>query len=617
MALGSDPKELEGSKLGRDILRRVWVFAGAYQKMILGFLVTIVLAAIVSLAPPLLFRQIIDQAIPNDDRSLLHVLAGLVILAALVDAVLSFAERYWSARIGEGLIYDMRVALFDHVQRMPVGFFTRSHTGALVSRLNNDVLGAQRALTQTLGSVVSNVIVLATTLTAMFWLEWRLTILALVLLPLFIVPAKRVGAKLQDITREGMNLNASMNNTMTERFGVAGAMLVKLFGSYDQERQSFADRSGRVRDIGVKSAMYSRTFFIALGLVAAVGTAAVYWVGGQLVISGAMTLGTMVAMAALVTRIYTPLTSLTTARVDVMTALVSFDRVFEVLDTPNPIVDRPGAVDLVDPTGKVELDHVFFRYPSGDESSVASLEGETPVAASGDGPEVLHDIDLTIEPGQVVALVGPSGAGKTTLVSLLPRLQDVTEGAVRLDGQDVRDLTQSSVRDAIGVVSQDPHLFHESVRGNLRYARPDATDDELVAACRAAQIHDVIAALPEGYDTIVGERGYRLSGGEKQRLAIARMLLKDPTVVILDEATSHLDAENEVAVQEALTTALAGRTALVIAHRLSTIIDADLIVVLDHGRVVQQGTHAELLASGGLYAELFRTLVRGDVAGVG
>jgi len=616
MALGSDPKELEGTKLGRDILRRVWVFAGPYQKMIVGFLVTIVLSAVINLAPPLLFRQIIDEALPTDDRSLLHLLAALVILAAVGEAALSFGERYWSARIGEGLIYDMRVALFDHVQRMPVGFFTRSHTGALVSRLNNDVLGAQRALTQTLGSVVSNVIVLTTTLTAMLLLEWRLTLLALVLLPVFIVPAKRVGARLQDITREGMNLNASMNNTMTERFGVAGAMLVKLFGSYDDERVSFSDRSGRVRDIGVKSAMYSRTFFIALGLVAAVGTAAVYWVGGQLVISDAMTLGTLVAMAAFVTRIYTPLTSLTNARVDVMTALVSFDRVFEVLDTPNPIVDRPGAVDLVAPRGRVELDHVWFRYPSGDESAVASLEGETPVAASGDGPEVLRDIDLTIEPGQVVALVGPSGAGKTTLVSLLPRLQDVTRGAVRLDGQDVRNLTQSSVRAAIGVVSQDPHLFHESVRGNLAYARPDATDDEVVAACRAAQIHDVIAALPEGYDTIVGERGYRLSGGEKQRLAIARMLLKDPTVVILDEATSHLDAENEVAVQAALTTALQGRTALVIAHRLSTIVGADLIVVLDQGEVVQRGTHAGLLREGGLYAELYRTLVRGDVAGV-
>ena len=455
---------------------------------------------------------------------------------------------------------------------------------------------------------------LLTTLVAMFVLEWRLTLLALVLLPVFIVPAKRVGRKLQDITREGMDLNASMNSTMTERFGVAGAVLVKLFGRYDAERDHFGDRAGRVRDIGVRSALYSRTFFIALGLVAAVGTAAVYWVGGQLVISGAITIGTLVALAAYVTRIYQPLTALTNARVDVMTALVSFDRVFEVLDTPNPIVDRPGAVDLVDPQGRVELDHVWFRYRS-DDASIASLEGEVLTAPKVDSAMVLHDVSLTIEPGQLLALVGPSGAGKSTLASLLPRLHDVTDGAVRVDGHDVRDLTQDSLRASIGVVSQDAHLFHETVIGNLRYARPDATLDEVEAACRAAQVHDVIAALPDGYDTLVGERGYRLSGGEKQRLAIARMLLKDPAVVVLDEATSHLDAENESLVQAALATALEGRTSLVIAHRLSTIVAADQILVLDDGEVVQRGRHAELLAAGGLYADLYRTLVRGDAEG--
>ena len=645
MALGSDPSSIKGARLGRDVLKRVWGVARPYRTMLVGFVITIVGAALVNLAPPLLLRSIIDDAIPEGDRSSLHLLAGLVVAAAVAEAVLSFFERWWSSRIGEGVIYDLRGALFDHVQRLPVGFFARSQTGALVSRLNNDVLGAQRALTGTLGSIISNVIVLLTTLVAMFVLEWRLTLLALVLLPVFIVPAKRVGRKLQDITREGMDLNASMNSTMTERFGVAGAVLVKLFGRYDAERDHFGDRAGRVRDIGVRSALYSRTFFIALGLVAAVGTAAVYWVGGQLVISGAITIGTLVALAAYVTRIYQPLTALTNARVDVMTALVSFDRVFEVLDTPNPIVDRPGAVDLVDPQGRVELDHVWFRYRSDDASiaslegeedgtltthealeqgaqvtkealaSIASLEGEVLTAPKVDSAMVLHDVSLTIEPGQLVALVGPSGAGKSTLASLLPRLHDVTDGAVRVDGHDVRDLTQDSLRASIGVVSQDAHLFHETVIGNLRYARPDATLDEVEAACRAAQVHDVIAALPDGYDTLVGERGYRLSGGEKQRLAIARMLLKDPAVVVLDEATSHLDAENESLVQAALATALEGRTSLVIAHRLSTIVAADQILVLDDGEVVQRGRHAELLAAGGLYADLYRTLVRGDAEG--
>ena len=612
--LGSDPSAVQGAPLGRDVLKRVLRFSKPYRAMLIGFLATIVLAAVIQLAPPLLFRQIIDQALPDGNTRLLHLLAGLVIAAAVGEAVLSFFERWWSARIGEGLIYDMRVMLFDHVQKMPMGFFTRSQTGALVSRLNNDVIGAQRAVTGTLGAVVSNVIVLVTTLVAMLILEWRLTLMALVLLPIFVIPAKRVGRKLADITREGMNLNASMNSTMTERFGVAGALLVKLFGSYRTETESFSDRAARVRDIGVRSAVYSRTFFIALGLVAAIGTAVVYWVGGQLVIADVITLGTLVALAAYVVRIYQPLTSLTNARVDVMTALVSFDRVFELLDAPNPITDRPGAVELVEPRGAVEFDHVWFRYPV-DVGSIASLEGDVlrPAPVSDrPGAWVLSDISIRVEPGTTVALVGPSGAGKTTLASLVPRLWDVTDGTVRVDGNDVRDLTQESLRRAIGVVSQDPHLFHDSVAANLVYARPDATTDEMVAACRAARIHDVIAALPDGYDTVVGERGYRLSGGEKQRLAIARMLLAAPAVVILDEATSHLDSENEQAVQEALGTALAGRTALVIAHRLSTVVNADEILVLDAGRLVERGRHAELLAAGGMYADLYRTLAYGD-----
>ena len=612
MALGSDPSAIVGARVQKGLIRRVWRFARAYRPMLAGFLATIVLAAIIDIVPPFLIRRIIDDAIPQEDRTAVAVLAGLMIVAALAEAALSLGERLWSSKIGEGLIYDLRVALFDHVQRMPLGFFTRTQTGALVSRMNNDVIGAQRAITGTLGAVVSNVVVVATTVVAMFYLEWRLTLISLIVLPLFVVPAKRVGRRLQDLTREQMDLNASMNTTMTERFGVAGAMLVKLFGRQDQEVDEFGERAGRVRDIGVKTAVYSRTFFIALGLVGAVGTALIYWFGSLLVISDALELGTLIALGLLVTRIYTPLTSLTNARVDLMTAFVSFDRVFEVLDTPNPIQDRAGAVDLVDPSGRIELDDVWFTYPTGTEASVASLETPGALPDDADGRPVLKGVSASMDAGTMTALVGPSGAGKSTVASLVPRLYDVTTGALRVDGNDVRDLTQRSLRSAIGVVTQDPHLFHETVRSNLLYARPQATDAELAAACRAARIWDVITALPNGLDTLVGERGYRLSGGEKQRLAIARMLLKDPCIVILDEATSHLDSENEAAVQAALDTALEGRTSVVIAHRLSTIIAADQILVLDEGRIVEQGTHVSLLAEGGLYADLYRTLVRSD-----
>ena len=611
--LGSDSDAVKGTKFERALMRRVWRLAQRYRGMLVGFLVTISLEAVVGIGPPLLIKRILDEIAGRRDGGFVTILGLVMIGLAFADALLSLAQRWWSARIGEGLIFDLRVSLFDHTQRMPIAFFTRTQTGALISRMNNDVIGAQRALTGTLGAVVSNVVTLVATVAAMAYLEWRLTLLTIVLLPVFILPAKRVGRQLQAITREGMNLNAEMNTTMTERFNVAGALLVKLFGRHDEEARDFSHRAGRVRDIGVRSAMYGRVFFIALTLVGAVGIAAVYLIGGRLVISGAITVGTMVAMATFVARVYGPLTALTNARVDIMTAFVSFERVFEVLDTPSAIVERPGAIDLVAPRGRIEFDDVWFRYPAPSEVSIASLEG----GPNGDralsdaaGAMVLRGVSASIEPGQLIALVGPSGGGKTTVSNLIPRLYDVTSGVVRIDGHDVRALTEKSLRAAIGVVSQDAHLFHDTVLSNLCYARPDADRSEIYDACKAARIHDVIAALPEGYDTLVGERGYRLSGGEKQRLAIARMLLKDPTIVILDEATSNLDSENEAAIQEALADALAGRTAVVIAHRLSTITNADLILVVDEGQIVERGQHDDLVAANGLYAELYRTLVR-------
>src|SRR5262245_4992821 len=602
-----DPDSVRGKNLERETIKRVIRLCRPYRRQLIGFLITVILAAVAGAIPPLILRSLLDTAVPEENRTLVFGLAAAAVGLAITASALSLVQRWYSAKIGEGLIYDLRVALFDHVQRLPLSFFTRTQTGALMSRMNNDVIGAQQAVTNTLGTVVSNIITLVVTLSFMLALDWRLTILTLLVLPFFIIPARRTGKKLVVITREGMQLNASMNNTVVERFNVAGALVVKLFGDHDRERDNFSTRAGRVRDIGISSAMYSRVLFVALGFVTAVGTAIVYLVGGNLVISDVISIGTIAAFVVYVGQIYQPLTQLTNARVDVMTAIVSFERVFEVLDFPALVTEKPDAVELEAPEGRIAFDHVWFRHPPAALASIASLEEG--VVAPDDDPSawILRDVSFTVEPGELVALVGPSGAGKTTTAMLVPRIHDVVEGRVVVDDHDVRDLTLASLRRTVGMVMQDPHLFHESIRSNLRYARPDATDDELVEACRGARIHDLIASLPEGYDTIVGERGYRLSGGEKQRLAIARMLLKDPAIVILDEATSHLDSESEVAIQRALADALEHRTALVIAHRLSTIVNADRILVLDDGEIVEEGTHEELLDRGGLYADLYRT----------
>jgi ATP-binding cassette subfamily B protein len=599
-------ESVTSQRLSAGILRRIARFAAPYRRMLTVFLVLIVADALLTAANPLIYRAIIDNGILPRRAGLVVDLALVLAGIAVLDALLSLWQRWISARVGEGLIFDMRTQVFAHFQRMPIAFFSRTQTGALVSRLNNDVLDAQQAFTDTFSSVVGNAISVVVTLAAMFLLSWQITLVALALLPLILLPARWVGRRIQAITRESYNLNAKMTSMMTERFNVAGALLVKLFGEPWREIRSFEEKAGRVRDINVTQAMYTRVFMVAILFTAALATALVYGWGGVLAASGALQVGTVVALTAYLNRLYAPLTALSNVQVDIMTALVSFDRVFEVLDLEPMVAERPDAVVIPRGPATVEFDHVDFSFPRADEVSLASLES---VAVLDQAPsqQVLFDITFTAQPGQLVALVGPTGAGKTTISNLIPRLYDVRSGAVRINGVDVRDATLESIRHVVGVVTQDAHLFHDTIRANLLYAKPDAAESELLDALRAAQILPLVESLPAGLDTMVGDRGYRLSGGEKQRIAIARLLLKAPDVVVLDEATAHLDSESEVAVQLALATALAGRTSVVIAHRLSTVQNADLILAISGGRVVERGTHAELLASGGLYAELYRT----------
>jgi ATP-binding cassette subfamily B protein len=603
----SRDESVKDASLAPGTVPRILAYARPYRALVAGFLVTLVIDAVLVVAQPLLIQRLIDDGVSVGDSAVVTQSALLIAALAFFAAGLTLVSRWFSARIGEGLIYDLRTQVFDHVQRMPIAFFTRAQTGALVSRLNTDVIGAQQAFTSTMSGVVGNVIGLVAVLVAMLALSWQITLMSLVLLPIFLLPARWMGRTLQGLTREQMTLNAEMSTQMTERFNVAGALLVKLFGRPEEESGSFSGRASRVRDIGVRIAMANRVFFTALTLVAALATAIVYGVGGNLVISGVLTLGTLLALAALLARLYGPLTALSNVRVDVMTALVSFERVFEVLDLEPMVAEKPDARALAAGPATVEFRDVRFRYPSAEEVSLASLESIARPESSPVRDEVLRGVSFVARPGEMVALVGPSGAGKTTMTALVSRLYDPSEGAVLVDGVDVRDVTLASLHGLVGVVTQDAHMFHDTIRANLAYARPGATDEQIRDALRDAQVLDLVEALPDGLDTVVGDRGYRLSGGEKQRMAIARLLLKAPDIVVLDEATAHLDSESEAAVQRALSTALEGRTSLVIAHRLSTIREADTILVVDEGRVVQQGRHEELLEAGGLYADLYRT----------
>ena len=598
-------KSVKDQELARGTVRRVLSYAAGFKVLIFGYLALLVLDSLLVVIQPLLFKRIVDVAIPDKNAHMVTITALIIAGIALFDAALAVVIRKISAQIGEGLIFNLRTEVFDHVQRQSIAFFTRAQTGALISRLNSDVMGAQRAFTSTLGGVVGNVITLVAVAGTMLVLSWKITVASLFLLPVFWLPARLVGRRLQSLTREQADNNAAMSTQMSERFNVSGALLMKLFGRPDRETAEFSYRAGRVRDVGVNIAMANSVFFTAMVLVGSFATALVYGVGGNAVISGALTLGTLLALVALLGRLYGPITAIANVRVDIMTSMVAFERVFEVLDLEPMVADAPDAVAL--PRGKtsVEFKNVDFRYPNSNEVSLASLEVVARTDQVVAEELILKDMSFRAEPGQLIALVGPSGAGKSTTASLVSRLFDPVSGQVCVGELDVRTVTQESLHDVVGVVSQDSHMFHDSIRANLLYARPDATEEDIRTACRDAQIAHMIEELPQGLDTIVGDRGYRLSGGEKQRLAIARLLLKAPDVVVLDEATAHLDSESESAVQLALTTALRGRTSIVIAHRLSTIRQADQILVIDDGRVVQSGTHDELLATGGLYSDLY------------
>ena len=597
-------QSVKNQKLKPGTLKRIASFAVPYKVLLSFFLITVVIDAFLIVATPLLLRRLIDEGVIPKNTELVTSLAFAVGVIAVADALFSMAGRWFSSRIGEGLIYDLRKQIFEHVQRQSIAFFTRTQTGALISRLNSDVIGAQQAFTSTLSGVISNLLGLILVAITMFTLSWQITLISLVLLPVFLIPTKWVGRKLQGYTRQSFDLNAQMSATMTERFNVSGALLVSLYGDSKKEKNEFAEKARRVADIGISIAMLNRIFFIALTSIAAVATAVAYGIGGHLAISGELTVGTLLAITALLARLYGPLTALSNVRVDVMSALVSFERVFEVLDLQPMVTDRSNAKDLTDANLNLKFEGVSFIYPKAEEISLASLE----IAAKPEiitGGKVLKGISFTVAAGTLIGIVGPSGAGKSTISSLIPRLYDVTHGVISINGTDIRDYTIKSLRNSIGVVTQDSHMFHDSILVNLKYAKSDATAMEIEAACKSARIWDFIQSLPNGLDTVVGERGHRLSGGEKQRLAIARLLLKQPSLVILDEATAHLDSENEAMVQAALKEALVGRTSIVIAHRLSTIAHADQILVIDNGEIVEQGKHEELVEKRGLYFDLF------------
>ena len=600
----SSDQSVKNVKLRPGTLKRIFTYAIPYKSTFLLFLFCLIADAVLTVATPLLLRELIDQGVIPKDRTVVTTMAIAVAVLAILTAVINIVVRWISAKIGEGLIYDLRAQVFRHVQEQSIAFFTRTQTGALITRINSDVIGAQRAFTSTFSGLISNVLTLILVVGTMLALSWQITVASLLLLPVFLAPTRWIGARLQGYTRDSFEINGEMSSTMTERFNVSGALLVKLYGDLDQESQVFRKKARKVADLGISMAMLNTFFFIALISIAALATAIAYGIGGQLAIDGAITVGSLIAITTLLARLYGPLVALATVRVDVMGALVSFERVFEVLDLEPMVQEKVSAQVLKSKTPAIEFRDVHFTYPNAQQISLASLEAAS-LPEVRDSEEILKGISFTALPGTVTALVGPSGAGKTTISALLPRLYDVTSGSITIDGHDLRDLTLTSLRDSIGVVMQDSHLFHDTISANLRYAKSDATIDEMKAACQAAQIWDLITSLPNGVETMVGERGHRLSGGEKQRLAIARLLLKSPSIVILDEATAHLDSENEELVQSALATALQGRTSIVIAHRLSTVMSADQIIVLENGLIRERGKHEELIRTGGLYSELF------------